>query len=172
MRTITNYPNQYRRKIARRSESGQSFVEFALIVPVLFLMLTGVTFIAQGFNLQMVLSGAAYEGARVWAKNPAGGDISHCTLPACDPVSGNNNFKKYVEPVVRQYVANNGYDGEKVIFFNEDPDKAEKVLESITADKGIVKVLVLYPFDLPIGSFAEGFQRVTIGASCTMKRGG
>ena len=176
MRTITNYPNRYRRqygrKITRRSEHGQSFVEFALIVPFLFLMLAGVTVLAQGFNLQMVLAGAAYEGARVWAKNPAGGDIGHCIKPACDPDSQDNNFKKYVEPVVRQYIANNGYDGEKAIFFNEDPDKAVKVLESITTDRELVKVLVLYPFELPIGSFAEGFQRVTIGASCTMKRGG
>ena len=172
MRTITDYRGQCHRKITRRSEHGQSFVEFALIVPFLFLMLTGVTVIAQGFNLQMVLSGAAYEGARVWAKNPAGGDVSHCIRPACDPDSKDNNFMKYVAPVVRQYITNNGYDGGKAIFFNEDPDKAEKILESITADRELVKVLVLYPFELPIGSFAEGFQRVTIGASCTMKRGG
>ena len=43
----------YRRM--RKGEDGQSLVEFALIVPVLFIMLVGVAFIAQGFNLQMVL---------------------------------------------------------------------------------------------------------------------
>src|SRR5262245_37659756 len=43
MRTLTSYPRWDRRKIMRRSEQGQSFLEFALIVPVLFLMLIGVT---------------------------------------------------------------------------------------------------------------------------------
>src|SRR5262245_63733558 len=172
MNTRTSHRRRRGPNIARRSEQGQSIVEFALIVPFLFLMLAGIAVIAQGLNLQMIMFGAAYEGARVWAKNPAGGDVSHCIRPACDPDSKDNNFMKYVAPVVRQYITNNGYDGAKAIFFNEDPDKAEKILESITADRELVKVLVLYPFELPIGSFAEGFQRITIGASCTMKRGG
>ncbi len=162
-----------RRENGRRSENGQSFVEFAFIVPFLLLMLVGVTIIAQGFNLQMVLYGAAYEGARVLAKNPAGGDNNHCIKPACDPDLGiDTNFEKYVIPVVRQYVTNNGYDGAKVVFYTENKDDYQAVLNNKTNNKEFVEVSLLYPYELPVGSFAEKFQRVLIGASCVMKRGG
>lgn len=172
MNTRTSHRRRRGPNIARRSEQGQSIVEFALIVPFLFLMLAGIAVIAQGLNLQMIMFGAAYEGARVWAKNPAGGDISHCIRPACDPDSGSNNFKMYVEPVVRQYVTNNGYDGGKVIFFNKDETERDKVLSVIAADAKKVEVLALYPYELPVGIFAEGYQQILIGGRCSMKRGG
>jgi hypothetical protein len=77
-----------------RGESGQSLMEFALVFPVLFLLLVGVTFIAQGFNLQMVLYGAAYEGARVMARNPTIGSGNYCSPPACNPdQSGRHQFR-------------------------------------------------------------------------------
>lgn len=171
MRTLTNY--QRHRKITRRTEHGQSFLEFALIVPVLFLMIIGATIISQGFNIQMMLYGAAYEGARVWAKDPVGGDSTHCTAPACDPISGSaKNFDTYVAPVVRQYITNNGYDGSKVFFFAEDPVKSRDMLNAFSDNKRLVTVSLLYPYELPVGNFAINFQRVLISASCTMKRGG
>jgi len=136
-------------------------------------MLAGVAIIAQGFNLQMVLYGAAYEGARILAKNPAGGDSSHCIKPACDPDLGTEtNFEKYVIPVVRQYVTNNGYDGEKVVFYTEKKDDYNTILRLRTSDKQQVELVLLYPFELPVGNYAESLQRVLIGASCVMKRGG
>ncbi|MCI0391556.1 MAG: pilus assembly protein [Acidobacteria bacterium] len=174
MRTLTGYPlRRHGRRITRRSEQGQSFVEFAFVVPFLFIMLAGVTVIAQGFNLQMVLYGAAYEGARILAKNPSGGDNSHCIKPACDPDLGTEtNFEKYVIPVVRQYVTNNGYDGAKVVFYTENKDDYDTILRLKTGDREMVEVVLLYPFELPVGNFAESLQRVLIGASCVMKRGG
>lgn len=172
MRTLTGYPYRYRRKITRRSEQGQSFLEFALIVPVLFLMLLGVTVISQGFNLQMVLYGASYEGARVWAKNPAGGDGIHCMLPACDPNLGTtNNFEKYVIPVVRQYITNNGFEGAKVRFFATDQRGYQNALSIIGNNPQWVRVTLLYPYELPLGNLAVNFQQVWISASCTLKRG-
>jgi hypothetical protein len=62
MKESFNHPHRRRVRIRRRSEHGQSLIEFALIVPGLLIMLIGVAFIAQGFNLQIVLHGAAYEG--------------------------------------------------------------------------------------------------------------
>lgn len=156
-----------------RREDGQALLEFALTVPVLFLMLVGVAFIAQGFNLQMVLYGAAYEGARVWAKNPPGGDNNHCNLPACDPNQKTAiNFEKYVIPVVRQYVTNNGFDGNQVFFYAEDNRGYRNTLNVISNNSQLVTVTVLYPFELPLGNFASSFSRVLIRASCTLKRGG
>jgi hypothetical protein len=173
MRTLTRHRRRKGRRISRRSEEGQSYVEFALIVPFLFIMLAGVTLIAQGFNLQMVLYGAAYEGARILAKNPAGGDTNHCIKPACDPDRGSEtNFEKYVIPVVRQYVTNNGYDGEKVVFYTENKDDYQTILRLKTGHRELVEITLLYPFELPVGNYAESLQRVLIGASCVMKRGG
>src|SRR5262245_18837576 len=95
---------------ARRIEGGQAVVEFAFVLPLLFILLLGVLFISQGFNLQMVLYGAAYEGARVWASNPPGGNNSNCTPPACTPTpDGPVNFQKYVMPAVRRYLSDNGF---------------------------------------------------------------
>ncbi len=157
----------------RGSEHGQSLLEFALIVPMLFVMLVGVAFIAQGFNLQMVLYGAAYEGARVWAKNPAGGDYNHCTPPACDPNLGEaRNFEKYVMPVVRQYVTNNGYQGASVHFYATDQRGFENALTLVSNSTQLVSVTLLYPIELPIGNFAERFRLIYVSATCTMKRGG
>jgi hypothetical protein len=156
----------------RRGEGGQALLEFALIVPVLFIMLVGVAFIAQGFNLQMVLYGAAYEGVRVWAKNPPGGDNNNCTPPACDPDAGDSiNFQKYVMPVVRQYVTNNGFDGNQVMFYAEDNRGFQNTLNLISNNSQLLIVTVLYPFELPLGNFASSFSRVLVRGSCSMKRG-
>jgi hypothetical protein len=136
-------------------------------------MLLGVTVISQGFNLQMVLYGAAYEGARVWAKNPAGGGPVHCTPPACDPdAATSNNFERYVIPVVRQYITNNGFDGNRVFFFAEDQRGYQNALSVIGNNPQWVRVTLLYPYELPLGNFAANFQRVLVSASCTLKRGG
>lgn len=159
-------------RAAGAGERGQSLLEFALIVPVIFLMLVGVAVIAQGFNLQMVLYGAAYEGARVWAKNPQGGDINNCTPPACDPSRAEaRNFEQYVVPVVRQYVTNNGFDGNRVYFYSENNRGKENALSIISNNPHYVQVTLLFPIELPVGNFASGFSRVLVSASCTMKRG-
>ncbi len=172
MRKLQNFPSQLRRK-GQRSEQGQALLEFALIVPVLFIMLLGVAVIAQGFNLQMVLYGAAYEGARIWAKNPAGGDNIHCTPPACNPSNGTaKNFETYVIPAVRQYITNNGYDGTKVYFYAKDDRGFRNNLNLVSNNPQLVTVSLLYAYQLPVGNFAAGFQEILISASCTLKRGG
>ena len=159
-------------RIVGRSEQGQALLEFAFIIPILFLMLVGVAFIAQGFNTSMVLHGAAYEGARIWAKNPHGGDNNHCNPPACDPNLGDAiNFEKYVIPVVRQYVKNNGFDGESVLFFADNERQFRNILGLVSNNKQIVRVVLLYPVKLPIGNFASNFVPLYLEASCTMKRG-
>lgn len=178
MRKPQNILRQIRRK-NRKVEQGQALLEFALIVPALFLMLLGVAVMAQGFNLQMVLYGAAYEGARIWAKNPAGADTIHCTPPACNPNSGNaTNFETYVVPAVRQYMANNGFkefeDGKKKLFFySKDGRTAQNTLNLISNNPQLVNVTLLYSYSLPFGSFGEGisFTEVVVSASCTLKRG-
>lgn len=50
---------------AARSERGQSLVEFALVLPLLLLLLLGIVDFARAWNVFEVLTDAAREGARV-----------------------------------------------------------------------------------------------------------
>jgi len=159
-------------RLHRRGEAGQSLLEFALIFPILFLLLVAVTFIAQGFNLQMVLYGAAYEGARVWARNPPIGSSNYCTPPACDAGQGNAiNFERYIMPVVRQYVFNNGFNGNQVYFYAKDARGYRNSLDLISNNTQLVTVTLIYTIQLPVGNFASSFANLDVTASCTLKRG-
>jgi Flp pilus assembly protein TadG len=57
----------------RRYERGAAAVEFALVVPLLLLLVIGIAEFGRAYNLQTTLSGAAREGVRAMAlqNNPA-----------------------------------------------------------------------------------------------------
>ena len=169
-------PQHATHNLKKRQQGGQSIIEFALIVPMLFLMLVGVVYIAQGFNLQLVMSGAAYAGAKAWAKGQPGSGFKNCTPPLCDATSdeGKLNFEAYVMPAVQRYLTNNGFDGAEVCFFipeGKSVGAIQRVAELYDNDREKVALRVLYPYDLPVGNFAEGYQRIWISATCVMKRG-
>ena len=48
----------------RQTEQGQALVEFALILPVILLLVVGVLEFARAWNLHQVMTDAAREGAR------------------------------------------------------------------------------------------------------------
>jgi len=48
----------------RRSDAGQSLVEFALVMPIVLLMLVGIMEFGRAWNVQQVITDAAREGAR------------------------------------------------------------------------------------------------------------
>jgi len=48
----------------RRSDAGQSLVEFALVMPIVLLMLVGIIEFGRAWNVQQVMTDAAREGAR------------------------------------------------------------------------------------------------------------
>ena len=50
---------------ARADERGQALAEFALIMPILFLLIAGILGFGRAWNLQQVVVDAAREGARV-----------------------------------------------------------------------------------------------------------
>ena len=139
--------------ILRQSEKGQAIVEFALIMPILIILLFGVVFFAMAFNLQMVLNAAAREGARTWASGRANTSPCGATFtPVCDPDEGNNGFKKNVYPIVRKYVSDNGYDGNNVIFEvvqvsqgDIPPEQWNQIADS-AEDATKVKLVISYPF--------------------------
>ncbi len=48
----------------RRSDAGQALVEFALVMPVVLLMLVGIIEFGRAWNVQQVITDAAREGCR------------------------------------------------------------------------------------------------------------
>lgn len=48
----------------RRSDAGQALVEFALVMPIVLLMLVGIIEFGRAWNVQQVMTDAAREGAR------------------------------------------------------------------------------------------------------------
>jgi Flp pilus assembly protein TadG len=64
------------RKSRGRDERGQALVEFALILPIILLLVVGMLEFARAWNLHQVMTDAAREGARravlADTKDPAG----------------------------------------------------------------------------------------------------
>lgn len=55
--------------MADKSERGAAAVEFALLAPILILLLLGIMEFGRAYNVQITLSNAAREGVRVMAIN-------------------------------------------------------------------------------------------------------
>ena len=55
------------RRVRHRDDAGAAAVEFALVLPLLLLLLFGIVTVSQAFQTQARLSAAAREGARVIA---------------------------------------------------------------------------------------------------------
>lgn len=163
-----------------RHEQGQAIVEFALIMPILIILLMGVVFFAMAFNLQMVLNAAAREGARAWASNRA--DTSPCLVTDnsladhyCEPDDRASGFNTNVVPLVRKYLSDNGYDGVKIVFAKVlvtkqewDAQQWSQTVFSVE-DATKVKLIITYAYNLPTA--ALNFEVITLQADYTFKRG-
>ena len=161
----------------RRAERGQAIVEFALIMPILIILLFGVVFFAMAFNLQMVLNAAAREGARTWASNRANTSpcCATCTSP-CDPTFGGSGFQQNVVPIVVQYISDNGYDAARHIVFEvvqvyqtEEPANRWNQIPDSAEDATKVKLVITYRFYLPTPFFE--IELVNLRAESTFKKG-
>jgi Flp pilus assembly protein TadG len=84
------------RKRVRLGERGQALVEFALILPVILLVMVGMLEFARAWNLHQVMTDAAREGARRAAIQ--------------DTQSGNPQTQDSVYAAMWAYVAQAGYD--------------------------------------------------------------
>ncbi len=163
--------------IAQNKEQGQAIVEFALVMPLLMLLLFGVVYFAMAFNLQMVLNTAAREGARAWASSRGNTSpcCAACTSP-CDPISNTENgFRKNVIPLIEKYLTDNGYNKDKLIYqlvnvsSEEIPQNQWVAIEDSAQDVTKVKLVIEYEYQIP----AAGLDLLTIHlrSSYTMKRG-
>jgi hypothetical protein len=84
------------------SDRGAVIVEFALIVPILLVLLVGIIEFGRAYNTQISLQGAAREGARALAlgedasaavaSSSGGVSMSVSTGSACGPNPGPGDF--------------------------------------------------------------------------------
>jgi Flp pilus assembly protein TadG len=77
------HPQRLRRLAGDR---GAAAVEFALVVPVLLLLIFGVAEFGRAYNIQTTLSGAAREGARTMALENDVGAATAATVAAARPL--------------------------------------------------------------------------------------
>lgn len=78
------------RGVDERSDDGAAAVEFALVMPLLFLLLFGIIDFGRAYNMQLALTQAAREGVRVAAIGgpAASGEAVTRAQGAAFPVTG------------------------------------------------------------------------------------
>ena len=67
-------------------DGGAAAVEFALVVPILLLLVFGIAEFGRAYNIQTTLSGAAREGARTMALENDVGAANAATVAAVQPL--------------------------------------------------------------------------------------
>lgn len=81
---VVGLTGRYRRPTASlTSDSGQSLVEFALVITVLFLLLFGIVQVGSALHAYMVISQASREGARVGVVGGSDEDVIQAVVAQC-----------------------------------------------------------------------------------------
>jgi len=83
----------------RRDDRGQALIEFALILPIMLLLMVGMLEFARAWNLHQVMTDAAREGAR--------------RAVLADASSPTGQTKDSVKAAIWRYLAQAGYDPSK-----------------------------------------------------------
>jgi Flp pilus assembly protein TadG len=78
----------WRSRTTPRDDSGAAAVEFALVVPFVLLLLFGVIDFGRAYNMQLSLTHAAREGARVAALGGSSASATSRTQSTAAPVTG------------------------------------------------------------------------------------
>ncbi len=81
-----------------RGETGQSLVEFALILPLLILLLFGTIEFGRVFSSSLVLTNAAREGARLGAVGKTDTQIIQSVRDMCSPLVDGDALDVEVQP--------------------------------------------------------------------------
>jgi len=71
------------RRMSIRGEKGQSLVEFALVLPVLVLLLVGIIEFSRLLSVWLVVSNGAREGARYGIVGPSEAEVIEKVKEAC-----------------------------------------------------------------------------------------
>jgi Flp pilus assembly protein TadG len=71
----------------RRDDRGAAMVEFALILPVLLMLVMGIIEFGRAYNIQVSIQAAAREGARSLALRQSSGQVDSAVRAAAPSVS-------------------------------------------------------------------------------------
>jgi len=137
-----------RRRRVRRlgSESGQALVEFALVIPLLLLLILGLVDFARAWNTKQVLTDAAREALR-------------------SSVVANPNFT---------YNALVGLVDDALVRASLDPQRAQITVDGWKAGSGTpARIRIDYEYDLgffgPLVGWATGDQTLALSTSFVMR---
>ena len=120
-------------------ERGQSLVEMALVLPLLFLLVAGIIDFGRAFNNHIIIINAAREGARAASHFP--------------------DKPEYVKTVVRQEATDSGLDADAIIIIISGGALAGDTIE-VTAE---------YEFSTILGSFVgPAYSTLTLRSSTRM----
>jgi hypothetical protein len=120
-------------------DRGAAAVEFALLLPVLLLLLFGIIDFGRAINAQITLTQAAREGARLAALGQSSSAVTSRAQAAADPLS----------PVT-------------VTVTSSCPVNAGSGVDAV------VQLSYSFSFVTPVGSFAAMFGGVSYGSSLTL----
>jgi Flp pilus assembly protein TadG len=126
-------------KRSKPGERGAAAVEFALILPILLLLVLGLVEFSRVFNVQISLSNAAREGARHMAINHDSAD------PLDDPSADAKKAAILAAPSVNPSVA-----------------EGDITLNNCTTDPAVT-MTINYDVDLLTGFFGETLQLTGTG---------
>ena len=129
-----------------RSEDGQALVEFALVVPVLLLLVLGLVEFSRAWNTQQVLTDAARESLR-------------------SSVVANPNFT---------YDAMLGVINQSLLRASLDPERAQVTVEGWKTGTGTparIRIDYLYEFGFfgPLVGWATGERSLALSTSFVMR---
>jgi len=126
----------------RKDEKGQSLVEFALVVPMLLLLVFGIAEFGRAWMTKNILTGAAREAVRVLAVPDPPGGVAAATTRA------------------NQVLTSGGI------------TTATLTIVNATAAFGDVTVTVNYNFPVVIAGFIPGLSSTTfpLSSTTTMRR--
>jgi Flp pilus assembly protein TadG len=131
-----------------RDERGAAAVEFALVLPVIILLLFGIIEFGRAWNVKQVLTDAAREGARVAA-------VNNGVLPAGD-----------LDPLVRTTVA----EAAQRAGLDTDPAVLEITLSGISAGASSPAVVDLRYHYVPLfGTWVLQSSSVQLGSRFVMR---
>ncbi len=131
--------------------SGQSLIEFALVLPVLLLLIIGAIEIGRLFFTKIVVTNAAREGAYYYATNPSSTDLI--------------TLQDRAELAARAEAANSGVTIDDVVFFATGTGSFSKI--EVTVYSTVEDLLIIRSLGNVL-SIAGGYENITLSSTVEM----
>ncbi len=169
--------NQVKKALIRKSQSGQSMIEFALSMPFLLLILVSILFFGRYFLIAQVLLYAAQQGAKVASSTANLSDDTTRNMvrgftAGSAGTEANNTSVIYTAlasaNLLSQSNSGNLPSGSKVEILPWDSDGST----SDTLPSGVVGVRIDYPFQLIGNPFNTSGPSWTVGIAQTFTNNG